>query len=352
MAGQLLSANHAAALGAALAGRANRSGRGFCSGVYPITPSTECMELLCNQEIEKGHVVRVESEHSAMAVCIGAAASGARTFTTSSSNGIAYMAENVVAAALLRLPVVMVAANRTLGSALERLGRPRRHAHAARLRVGPVLLRRQPGGARHRALRLPAGRGSPHPAPGAWCARRPSSSPTPWRGPTCRGQEQVDRFLPPLDLPNRIDGAPRVVGGVTVPHATEVHRAQHQQAMGRVWDVYQEVQDGVRGGLRPPAGQPRGPVPGRRRRDAGGLDGHHRLHRGAGRRRGARDGESGSAGCGSAPSAPSRRSNSPPPSGAGAASPSSTGTSAWASEACSGERPAASPTPAPSCRAT
>jgi len=29
---------------------------------------------------------------------------------------------------------------------------------------------------------------------------------------------------------------------VTVPHATEVHRVQHQNAMGRVWDVYQEVQ--------------------------------------------------------------------------------------------------------------
>ena len=41
----------------------------------PITPSTECMEFLCLQEIEKGRVVRVESEHSAMGVCIGAAAS-------------------------------------------------------------------------------------------------------------------------------------------------------------------------------------------------------------------------------------------------------------------------------------
>ena len=82
MNGQLLTGNHAAALGAALAGRANRTGRGFVSGVYPITPSTEAMELLCNQPIEKGHVVRVESEHSAMAVCLGGAASGPRTFTT------------------------------------------------------------------------------------------------------------------------------------------------------------------------------------------------------------------------------------------------------------------------------
>ena len=48
---KLLSANHGAALAATLAARANRMGRGFCCGVYPITPSTECMEYLCLQEI-------------------------------------------------------------------------------------------------------------------------------------------------------------------------------------------------------------------------------------------------------------------------------------------------------------
>ena len=71
---ELLSGNHAAATAALLAGRANRTGRGFVSGLYPITPSTECMELLCAEELSKGQVVRVESEHSAMGVCIGAAA--------------------------------------------------------------------------------------------------------------------------------------------------------------------------------------------------------------------------------------------------------------------------------------
>ncbi len=58
---ELLSANHGAGLAATLAARANRKGRGFCSGVYPITPSTECMEYLCNQKIEKARVIRVES---------------------------------------------------------------------------------------------------------------------------------------------------------------------------------------------------------------------------------------------------------------------------------------------------
>ena len=96
---ELLSANHAAAKAAALAGRANREGRGFGGGVYPITPQSECIELLCRQEFDKGEFVRVESEHSAMAVCIGSSLAGARSFTASSANGLAYMTENVFAAA-------------------------------------------------------------------------------------------------------------------------------------------------------------------------------------------------------------------------------------------------------------
>ena len=112
---QLISANHASAAAATLAARANRKGRGFCSGVYPITPQTECIEHICEEEIEKGSVVRVESEHSAMGVCMGASLSGARSFTASSSNGLVYMAENVFAAGYYRLPIVMMAVNRTLG---------------------------------------------------------------------------------------------------------------------------------------------------------------------------------------------------------------------------------------------
>ncbi len=242
MGGQLLSGNHAAALAAALAGRANRTARGFCSGVYPITPSTECMELLCNQEIERGEVVRVESEHSAMAVCIGAAASGARTFTTSSSNGLALMAENVVAAALLRLPVVMVAANRTLG--------PPWNIWADH---GDTLMLRDTGWVQfycadnqevldtvlcayrlaedHRVL-----------LPVLVCQEGFVLSHAVTRTDV-PAQERVDRFLPPLDLPGRLRGTPRVMGGVDAPRSTEVHRAQHHQAMARVFEVYREVQD-------------------------------------------------------------------------------------------------------------
>ncbi len=239
---QLISANHAAAMAATLAGRANRAARGFCSGLYPITPSTECMEFLCSQEIEKGHVVRVESEHSAMGVCIGASASGARTFTSSSANGIAYMAENAVAAALLRLPVVMVAANRTLG--------PPWNVWADH---GDTLMLRDSGWVQFYcadnqevldtvlcAFRLAEDRRVLLPVLVSQEAFVLSHTVAQTDVPS---QEQVDRFLPTLELRTRLDRTPRVMGAVDTPHVTEVHRAQHHEAMSRVWAVYQEVQD-------------------------------------------------------------------------------------------------------------
>jgi pyruvate/2-oxoacid:ferredoxin oxidoreductase alpha subunit len=56
-------------------------------------------------------------------------------------------------------------------------------------------------------------------------------------------QAEVDRFLPPLELPHRLTGRPRVVGGLDYPHETEVHRRQQQEGMARVPAVYREVQD-------------------------------------------------------------------------------------------------------------
>ena len=57
---ELLTANHAAATAATLAGRANRSARGFGGGLYPITPQSESIEFLCKQTFDRGELVRVE----------------------------------------------------------------------------------------------------------------------------------------------------------------------------------------------------------------------------------------------------------------------------------------------------
>jgi pyruvate ferredoxin oxidoreductase alpha subunit len=89
--------------------------------VYPITPQTHIAEDLM-QMIADGELsavsINVESEHSAMAASIGAAATGVRPYTCTSSQGLAYMHELLFVASGLRLPVVMTVVNRSLSAPL------------------------------------------------------------------------------------------------------------------------------------------------------------------------------------------------------------------------------------------
>ncbi len=85
---------------------------------YPITPQTEIVEQIANYVTNgslKSKYIPVESEHSAMAACIGASITGVRTFTATSSHGLLYMHEMVNWAAGARLPIVMANVNRALG---------------------------------------------------------------------------------------------------------------------------------------------------------------------------------------------------------------------------------------------
>ncbi|MCB9915546.1 MAG: pyruvate ferredoxin oxidoreductase [Planctomycetes bacterium] len=239
---QFVSANHAAALAVTLAGRANRGARGFGGGIYPITPQTECIEFLCTQEFDKGSLVRVESEHSAMAVCMGYSLSGARSFTASSSNGLAYMTENVYAASFYRLPIVMMAVNRTLGPPwniwvdhgdtlmLRDTGWIQLYCEDNQEVFDSILMAYRV--AEDRRVLLPA----------MVCQDAFVLSHTMMQTEVAE-QEQVDRFLPELDLPHRVTHEPVTVGGLDFPHETEAHRAQHHAALGRVFDVYAEAQD-------------------------------------------------------------------------------------------------------------
>jgi pyruvate ferredoxin oxidoreductase alpha subunit len=86
---------------------------------YPITPQTHIVEhlaeLVADGELAAEYIP-VESEHSAMSACIGAAAIGARTFTSSASQGLELMHEVLYVASSLRLPIVMAVVNRALSA--------------------------------------------------------------------------------------------------------------------------------------------------------------------------------------------------------------------------------------------
>ena len=86
---------------------------------YPITPQTTIVEKLA-EFIASGELdaeyIHVESEHSAMSAAIGAAATGARVFTATSSQGLALMYETLFIASGLRLPIVMALVARALSA--------------------------------------------------------------------------------------------------------------------------------------------------------------------------------------------------------------------------------------------
>ncbi len=88
---------------------------------YPITPQTHIVEELASIIAAgklRAEFVNVESEHSAASVVLGASATGVRSFTATSSQGLLLMAEVVFNIAGMRLPVVMTCANRSISAPL------------------------------------------------------------------------------------------------------------------------------------------------------------------------------------------------------------------------------------------
>lgn len=243
MARALVTGNHAAGYALAVAGEANRVARGCAAGAYPITPQTEIIEFLRGFEFSKGRIVAVESEHSAMGVCIGASLSGARSFTASSSNGLAYMTENVFAAGFYRLPIVMIAVNRTLGPpwniwvdqgdslALRDAAWLQFYVEAHQDLVDTILISFRV--AEDSRIMLPA-----------MVAMDGFITSHTQMVVDLPDQELVDRYLPPCHVPHRLRvDHPTTVGGLTWPKETEHHRIEIQRAMERVPEVLEEAID-------------------------------------------------------------------------------------------------------------
>ncbi len=86
---------------------------------YPITPQTHVIEVL-SEMVDRGDLkakfIRVESELSAAAAALGASSAGVRTFTATSSHGLALMHEILHWIVGARLPIVLLNANRAIGS--------------------------------------------------------------------------------------------------------------------------------------------------------------------------------------------------------------------------------------------
>ncbi len=86
---------------------------------YPITPQTEIIEIL-SEWVRKGEMdatfMQVESEHSLLTAAGTAAATGARVFTATSSQGLLYGFEMLYSIAGWRAPLVLVNVARALAA--------------------------------------------------------------------------------------------------------------------------------------------------------------------------------------------------------------------------------------------
>jgi len=109
---KVVTGNYAAAYGAM------RSRAAFVAA-YPITPQTfiveHISEFVNNGELDCEYV-EVESEHSALSATVSASATGVRSFTATSSQGLALMHEILPTATGMRLPVVMAVVNRAIAA--------------------------------------------------------------------------------------------------------------------------------------------------------------------------------------------------------------------------------------------
>ena len=86
---------------------------------YPITPQTHIVEELAKIKADgEGNFeyVRAESEFAAISIVLGAAATGVRTYTATSAQGLLLMTEVLFNVAGMRLPVVMTDANRAISA--------------------------------------------------------------------------------------------------------------------------------------------------------------------------------------------------------------------------------------------
>jgi pyruvate ferredoxin oxidoreductase alpha subunit len=224
---------------------------------YPITPQTHIVENL-SKLVAEGELhtefVSVESEFSAASVVLGAAATGARAYTATASQGVLLMSEVLFNIAGLRIPLVMTVANRAVGAPLS-IWNDQSDSMAVR-DAGWIQLHcadnQEAVDTTIQAFRI----AEATELPVMVCmdgfvlthTMEVIDMPT---------QEQVDAFLPPFAFSRALDPAdPKSIGTLVDPNWFAEVRHSHHTAMGRALPVieamdaeYQALTGRASGGL-------------------------------------------------------------------------------------------------------
>lgn len=218
---------------------------------YPITPQTHIVEELARMVADgelDAEFMMVESEHSAMSACVGAAAAGARSFTATAAQGLALMHEMLYIASGLRLPVVMAVVNRAMSAPLSIWGD---HSDIMAERdSGWIQLFAETGQEAFdltiQAFRIAEDERVSLPVVVNIDGFTLSHVIEPL---VVESQEDVDRFLPPFKPIIQLDpDKPLTIGAVGFPEIyTEIKKQQNEALLGsyevtkEIWNEFREI---------------------------------------------------------------------------------------------------------------
>jgi pyruvate ferredoxin oxidoreductase alpha subunit len=211
---------------------------------YPITPQTHIVEdtakMVADGDI-LAEYVKVESEHSAMSVVIGASGTGARTFTATASQGLALMYEMLFVASGMRLPIVMVNANRALSAPIS-IWNDQQDSISVR-DSGWIQLyvetNQEALDTTIMAFKIAEDKKVKLPVMVCMDGFVLTHTVEPVEVPD---QEQADKFLPPYKPDVYLDPKdPMALGPIAFPNIYMELRAQQQEAMEKALDVIQRV---------------------------------------------------------------------------------------------------------------
>lgn len=211
---------------------------------YPITPQTQVVEALSDMVADgtlPAQYIKVESEHSAMAACIGGSIAGARTFTATSAQGLALMHELLHWAAGGRLPIVMADINRAMAPGWN-IWTDQNDSLSQR-DTGWIQLycetNQEVFDTTIQSFKLAETVDLPVMLILDAFFLSHTSEPV-----DVTDQEEVDRFLPKRDAHFKMDTAdPHAFGALVRPDAYMEMRWQQQEAMHQARDVFAQVED-------------------------------------------------------------------------------------------------------------
>lgn len=210
----------------------------------PIIPQTHIMERLASL-VAQGKLdadyVNVESQSSTLSLMAGATACGVRSFTSTSSQGLAAMHGSLHSVAGMRLPTTMIVTNRALGSPTTIW-----NDHSDSMSQRDTSWMQFYAGTVQEALdlviqgyRIAEDRGVMLPAMVCMDGYLLTHSYEPVDIPK---QSEVDDFLPPLNLEYKLDTEnPLTLGPFTTPDEYTEFKYEQKEAMDRAKESIKDV---------------------------------------------------------------------------------------------------------------